>query len=157
MFCLIKTAGSSAKAGLPVKDKMEKVKGFTLIEILVAITIIAILAIIILVAVNRVRVSARDASRESVAETITKANELFENQRNDFAASVGDTNNNCTGAPANSLVGAGLMGCPRQRAWSGGDDVSWDSLYIYTSQIAWSLTTGLEKGGTFSCSQEGCQ
>jgi prepilin-type N-terminal cleavage/methylation domain-containing protein len=136
---------------------MDKSKGFTLIEILVTITIIALLTIIVLVAVNRVRLSARDASRESVAGTIAKANELFENQRNDFAASVGDTGNDCAGAPANSLVGAGLMGCPRQRAWSGGGDATWDSVYTYSDPSAWSLTTDLEKGGMFRCSQEGCQ
>ena len=144
---------------LPAKDRMKKIKfeGFTLIEILVTISIIAILAIIILVAVNNVRVSARDVSRKSMAETIAKANELYENQRSDFANSVGDLNANCAGAPANSLVGVNLMDCPHQKARSGGADASWDSIYHYTSPTEWSMTTELEKGGTFSCDQQGCR
>jgi len=132
------------------------VRGFTLIEILVAVSIIAILAIVILVAVNRVRVSARDASRKSTAESIAKANELYENQNNDFAANVGDTNDNCVGAAANTLVGSNLLGCPGQRARNGGADARWDTIYHYTSPSEWSISTELEGGGTFSCNQEGC-
>lgn len=142
---------------LPAKDIMEKAEGFTLIEILVATTIIAILAIFALVAYNNTRISARDAARKSVAETIAKAEELYENQNNDYSADIGDTNANCVGAALDTLVGANLMGCPKQRARSGGADVSWDSVYTHINSSSWSLTTELEKGGSFSCDQEGCR
>ncbi len=139
------------------ESEMKRSKGFTLIELLVVIAIIGILAVLVLLALSSARQSARDAARKSVANSIATAAEIYWDRNNDYPQDVGDTAASCAGAAANTLVGASLMGCPSQRARTGGADVTWDSVYTYTSSTAWSLTTDLERGGTFSCNQDGCR
>jgi len=134
---------------------MKRSKGFTLVELLVVIAIIGILAVLVLLALSSARQSARDAARKSVANSIATSNELYWDQNSDYAGNVGDTN--CGAAPANTLVGAGLMGCPTQQARSGGGDVNWDDVYTYTDSSNWSVSTDLERGGTFTCDQDGCR
>ncbi|MCX6811817.1 MAG: prepilin-type N-terminal cleavage/methylation domain-containing protein [Candidatus Berkelbacteria bacterium] len=146
---------------------MKRSKGFTLIELLVVIAIIGILAVLVLLALSSARASARDAARKSVANSIATANEIYWDRNSDYAASVGHT---AIGPPAvcdvpaippdpaaASLTAAGLMGCPSQAARSGGADVPWNSVYAHTSSSAWTVTTDLERGGTFSCNQDGCR
>lgn len=135
---------------------MKKSRGFTLIELLVVIAIIGILAVLVLLALNSARQSARDAARKSVANSIATANEIYWDRNSDYASDVGDTNASCAGAGATTLVGATLMGCPTQKARSGGADATWDSAYTYTDSSHWSVTTDLERTGTFTCNQDGC-
>ena len=111
---------------------MKRSKGFTLVELLVVIAIIGILAVLVLLALSSARQSA-------------------------YASNVGDTNAACAGAGATTLVGAGVMGCPTQQARSGGADATWDSVYTYTDSSNWSVSTELERGGTFTCDQDGCR
>lgn len=61
-------------------------KGFTLIEILITVTIIAILTAIGIVSYNSVNKRARDAKRKSDLEQIRSALEIF---RNDFGSYPG--------------------------------------------------------------------
>ncbi|TSC91490.1 MAG: pilin V [Candidatus Berkelbacteria bacterium Licking1014_96] len=136
---------------------MRRSKGFTLIELLVVIAIIGILAVLVLLALSSARQSARDAARKSVANSIATANEIYWDRNSDYAASVGDNDATCSGAGATSLVGAALLGCPSQQARSGGADVRWNAVYTYTSSSVWAVTTDLERGGTFSCNQDGCR
>lgn len=146
---------------------MKRSKGFTLIELLVVIAIIGILAVLVLLALSSARQSARDAARKSVANSIATANEIYWDRNSDYAASVGHT---AVGPPAvcdipatppdpaaASLTAAGLMGCPSQAARSGGGDATWNAAYTYTDSSHWSITTDLERGGSFSCDQDGCR
>ena len=136
---------------------MKRSKGFTLIELLVVIAIIGILAVLVLLALGSARQSARDAARKSVANSIATANEIYWDRNSDYAASVGDNDATCSAAGATSLVGAALMGCPSQQARTGGADSRWNGVYTYTDSSNWSVTTELERGGTFSCNQDGCR
>lgn len=136
---------------------MRRSKGFTLIELLVVIAIIGILAVLVLLALSSARQSARDAARKSVANSIATADEIYWDRNSDYASDVGDTAANCAGAAATTLVGAALLGCPSQQARAGGADVTWDTAYTYTDSSNWSVTTDLERGGTFSCNQDGCR
>jgi len=58
---------------------MKKQKGFTLIEILVVVSIIGILASIVLIGVNDARQKARDARRVSDLYQISQAIEMYNN------------------------------------------------------------------------------
>lgn len=136
---------------------MKRSKGFTLIELLVVIAIIGILAVLVLLALSSARQSARDASRKSIGNSIATASEIYWDRNNDYPQDIGDGAADCAGAAANTLVGANLMGCPSQRARTAGGDVSWDSVFNYVSSTEWNLTTELERGGTFSCNQDGCR
>jgi prepilin-type N-terminal cleavage/methylation domain-containing protein len=136
---------------------MKKSKGFTLIELLVVIAIIGILAVLVLLALSSARASARDAARKSVANSVATANEIYWDRNSDYASAIGDTNANCASAGATTLVGAALLGCPSQKCRTGGADVTWDSAYVYTDSSHWSIATELERGGTFSCNQDGCR
>lgn len=136
---------------------MNEERGFSLIELLVIITVIGIIAVLALLILGSTRQSNRDRIRKSVAQEIQKVNKTYREKNDDYASDVGDTNASCAGAGAMTLVGAGLMGCPSQQARSGGADVTWDSAYTYTDSSNWSITTDLERGGTFSCDQDGCR
>jgi len=135
---------------------MKRNKGFTLIELLVVIAILGMLAVLVLLAVSTARQSARDAARKSVANSIATANEIYWDRNSDYATALGDTNASCAGAGATTLVGATLMGCPSQKARTGGADVTWDSAYTHTDSSHWSVVTELERGGSFTCNQDGC-
>jgi len=132
-------------------------RGFTLVELLVVIAIIGILAVIVLAALSLARQSARDSNRKAFINSVAKANLIYWDQNQDFGTSVGDLNSNCVDAGAASLVGSGLLGCPSIQARSGGGDTAWDNVYTYTDSSHWSITSELEKGGSFSCNQDGCQ
>lgn len=56
---------------------MKKFKGFTLVEMLTVVAIIAILASIVVVNVNSARMRARDGRRISDIEAIAKAMEMY--------------------------------------------------------------------------------
>lgn len=136
---------------------MKKGTGFTLIELLIVITVIGILAVLVLLFLSSIRQSARDNNRKSIAQEIQKANKAYWDKNNDYASSIGDLTSNCTGAAANTLVGATLLGCPSQQARTGGADARWNAVYTYTDSSHWAVTTDLERGGTFSCDQDGCR
>ena len=60
-----------------MKTWVEKQKGFTIVELLIAIVVIAILAAISIVAYNGIQVRGRDASRASDVNSIQKALSLY--------------------------------------------------------------------------------
>lgn len=63
---------------------MSNKKGFTLIEILVVVFIIALLASIIIVSVNRARITSRDARRKADLAAVKTAVELYFDLRSDY-------------------------------------------------------------------------
>jgi type II secretion system protein G len=68
------------------KSRVKKQKGFTLVELLVVISIIGLLASIVLVALNGARSKARDAKRIADLSQISKALELYYNANNAYPA-----------------------------------------------------------------------
>ncbi len=78
-------------------------KGFTLIEILTVVAIIAILASIILVGLSSARTSARDARRIADLDQIRTAMELYFNK-------VGHYPTDCSAVNANSVTWSTIQG-----------------------------------------------
>lgn len=91
-------------------EKMPKIaiKGFTLVEILVAISVIGLLSAIVLVSVNSARAKSRDAKRKAEISQIQKALEMYYNDNGQYPLSGG-------AASPNS-------------GWSNSNDASWATL-----------------------------
>jgi prepilin-type N-terminal cleavage/methylation domain-containing protein len=66
---------------METKKKNRIDRGFTLIELLVVIAIIALLASIVMVSLNNARMKSRDAARVANMNQMTKAFELYYNDR----------------------------------------------------------------------------
>lgn len=70
--------------------------GFTIVELLIVIVIIAILAAITMVSYNGIQQRARDSSRSSGAETIQKALALYYVDNSSYPDACGGYNVGCT-------------------------------------------------------------
>jgi type II secretion system protein G len=66
-------------------------RGFTIVELLVVIVVIAILAAITIVAYNGIQTRARDTQRIQDIKTIAKALELYKIQNGSYPTAVGST------------------------------------------------------------------
>ena len=75
--------------------KTNRLKAFTLIELLIVITIIGILAAIVMINLDDVQSKSRDARRKSDLNTIAKAVQLYENQYNTFQICDDGTSREC--------------------------------------------------------------
>jgi len=87
-----------------------KHQGFTIVELLIVIVVIAILAAISIVAYNGIQQRARDGQRKSDIETITKALELYYIDNGAFPQSL------CASS------------CTVNNGWSSSADVGWNTL-----------------------------
>lgn len=85
-------------------------RGFTIVELLIVIVVIAILAAISVVAYNGIQQRARDAQRENDIRTIVKALELYYIDNGMYPSS------SCS------------SGCSINTAWSTSVDPGWQSL-----------------------------
>lgn len=90
----------------------QKQKGFTIVELLIVIVVIAILAAISIVAYNGIQERARDSQRVQDVKTIAKALEMYYLDNNTFPSSA------CT-------LGTG---CKINGGWSTTSDGSWSHL-----------------------------
>jgi general secretion pathway protein G len=88
-------------------------KGFTIVELLIVIVVIAILATISIVAYRGVQARARDSQRKSDIATIAKALELYYIDNGKYP------------------VGSCTVNCKINGAWSSTSDGSWSNLAAY--------------------------
>jgi len=88
----------------PVKVIASNGLGFTLIEILVVVAVIALLASVLLVAFNNTRINARMAKRKSDARQVRKAIEFYF-QDNGFYPNKGQAGNQNTAVDIQKLAG----------------------------------------------------
>ncbi len=91
--------------------KIQKQKGFSLIELLVVISIIALLSSIVLVALNSSRQKARDAKRVSDMNQLAKAFELFFNDKHSYPTTPPAISANTWGVLHGSFSGCTSAGC----------------------------------------------
>lgn len=77
--------------------KQLKNRGFTLVELLIVIVIIAILTVISLVAYNGIQNRARTTTAESAAKTVADKAQLYYSDKGSYPASINDL----TGANVN--------------------------------------------------------
>lgn len=84
--------------------------GFTLVELLIVIVVIAILAAITIVAYNGVQSKARDTSRKTSVANISKALEMYYIQNGRYPSST------CS------------SGCSSTTSWSATNDASWQQV-----------------------------
>ncbi len=87
-------------------------RGFTIVELLIVIVVIAILAAITIVAFNGVQQRARDAKRQSDVKTIAKALELYYTEKGAYPNATNYT-------PGSTTINSG---------WSTTADGSWSNL-----------------------------
>lgn len=73
----------------------KKQSGFTIIELLIVIVIIAILAAITLVAYNSVQARARDSARTSAVNAIQKALEMYKLDSGTYPNACNSTSSGC--------------------------------------------------------------
>lgn len=90
----------------------KRVSGFTIVELLIVIVVIAILATISVVAYNGVQARARDAQRQQDVKTIVKALEMYYIDNGKYPP------------------GACTANCAKNAFWSTTNDGSWDNLAV---------------------------
>ena len=129
--------------------------GFTLIELVISIIVLSALIIGATYLWIFYRKMTNDKTRKAVMQEIVKQNKVYHDRTLDYASKIGDTNAKCLGAPATSLVGAGLMSCPKVKVKSGANFVSFDSLYTKEGD-GFKIEIDLERGGKYACDQNGC-
>lgn len=136
------------------KDKFRPIKLTVLIGV-----IVILVAVLALLAVRSFKTGGdNDNTRKTIANSIYSANKIYFDRNAAYAEDVGDTNpKNCAGASPTTLVGAYTINCPSLKARSGSKEVAWDGVYNRTDPSHWSLKIDLERGGTFSCDQDGCR
>jgi prepilin-type N-terminal cleavage/methylation domain-containing protein len=92
-------------------------RGFTIVELLIVIVVIAILAAITIVAYNGIQTRARDTQRVADMNSIVKALELYKAQNGQYPAAVGNSaggweissNTNGNWPFLKNLVNAGIV------------------------------------------------
>lgn len=87
-------------------------RGFTIVEIVIVITVIAVLASITMVAYNGVQKRSRDSLRTNDVSTLGKAISIYATQTGSWTpAGCGDTSNTLTGDINRVYSGNSIMTC----------------------------------------------
>lgn len=89
--------------------------GFTIVELLIVVVVIAILAAITIVAFNGIQNRARDSSRDTAVKSIQKALEMYKADNNGlYPNACGTVNTGCsTTALSSSLTPTYISSIPR--------------------------------------------
>lgn len=87
--------------------KLQREKGFTIVELLIVIVVIAILAAIVLVAYNGIQNSARTTAAQSAAQTVVKKAEAYNAELGTYPTTFAAMNTADSGE-SYSLAGSGI-------------------------------------------------
>ncbi len=82
-----------------------KNQGFTLVELLIVIVIIAILTVVSLVAYNGLQNQAKTSTAKSAADTVAKKAELYNTAKSKYPHQLSDLTDKTTGTPPVSQTG----------------------------------------------------
>jgi prepilin-type N-terminal cleavage/methylation domain-containing protein len=82
-----------------------KYSGFTVVELLIVIIVIAVLATLVITAYNGVQAKARDAERVTDVEAVRKFLEIYYTENGHYINSLNFTNANASAALQNQLKG----------------------------------------------------
>jgi len=88
-----------------VTTKNIKNQGFTLVELLIVIVIIAILTVVSLVAYNGLQNQAKTSTAKSAADTVAKKAELYNTAKSKYPHQLSDLTDKTTGTPPVSQTG----------------------------------------------------
>lgn len=90
-------------------------RGFTIVELLIVVVVIAILAAITIVAYNGIQTRSRDSARDTAVRTMQQALEMYSAENGGlYPNACGTVNSGCTiNALASSLVPTYISAIPR--------------------------------------------
>jgi len=88
-----------------VTTKNIKNQGFTLVELLIVIVIIAILTVVSLVAYNGLQNQAKTSTAKSAADTVAKKAELYNTAKSKYPHQLSELTDKTTGTPPVSQTG----------------------------------------------------
>lgn len=85
--------------------KYKEIRGFTIVELLIVIVVIAILAAIVIVSYNGVTQNARDSSRSAAVDTIKEGLELYRYKNNMYpSVCSGGDGSSCSASELQSAL-----------------------------------------------------
>lgn len=126
--------------------KLNLRQGFSLVELLVVLAIIAVISGISMFALNDVRISSRDARRKADLETIRSALELYKSDCGSYPTAVPTSGTSITGPSGLPCAGNVYMQTVPTEPTSG------NYTYALLSATAYELCTHLEQGtGSVTC------
>lgn len=129
---------------------LKKTEGFTLIEALLAISIMAILAGVLLMVINpaQLQAKARDSKRASSLKAIQTALDLY---RSDNSGSAPGTPGSCSNIPSNAAISSALVPKYIQSLPSDPKDPTISFMYL-TNGSGYVLVAQMETAGSASAS-----
>lgn len=135
------------KRGFSLISKACKLEqGFSLIELLVVLSIIAVISGISMFALNDVRISSRDAKRKADLETIRSAIEIYKSDCGSYPLNVPSSGTTLAGPAGSTCVGNTYMQTVPTEPTGG------NYVYRRISNTTYEICTRLEQGtGTQSC------
>lgn len=153
---------------MPISQSSDKNKGFTLVELLVAITIVAILSMIALTLYSSSQKSARDAKRKEDINAISKALEQYKTAKGSYPTGCADAWSGDTHTEWN-LTTCGLTGYMKELPkdpinYDNGDCDTKDGCHLYrlcvssdgsSYVVGVNLEDGADQGAPTDCGLAG--